>query len=335
MAFACRITPTVICLPHPRMVADAGPNLRLHPISFHHQRAEHAADQRIVFCAVNSWLTGSKLVSLPFSDHCEPLLDDAADLDLLLTAVRRPEMDKFKYSEIRPRSLDNVTADRWMLHGQYWLHVLELEGDVQELYSRLHKDGVQRKLRRAEREHLRVVQGRTDLLLQQFYDLLVLTRRRHQLPPQPFVWFRNLVESLGDRLTIYVAHVKERPIASILTLRHKDTIVYKYGCSDEKFHNLGGMPSLFWHAIQEAKSEGLHEFDLGRSDVSNAGLIRFKDHLGALKRSLNYWRFSAKAATGVDTLHGPLESVFVRRVIAHLPDRLFRLAGQIFYRHAG
>ena len=28
-----------------------------------------------VFCRVFSWLTGRRLVSLPFSDHCEPLVD--------------------------------------------------------------------------------------------------------------------------------------------------------------------------------------------------------------------------------------------------------------------
>ena len=28
----------------------------------------------LVFCRVNSWLTGRRLVSLPFSDHCEPLI---------------------------------------------------------------------------------------------------------------------------------------------------------------------------------------------------------------------------------------------------------------------
>ena len=32
----------------------------------------------IVFCRIHSWVSGSRLVSLPFSDHCEPL---AAALD--------------------------------------------------------------------------------------------------------------------------------------------------------------------------------------------------------------------------------------------------------------
>src|ERR1043166_4459298 len=29
----------------------------------------------IVFCHVRSWLTGQRMVSLPFSDYCEPLVD--------------------------------------------------------------------------------------------------------------------------------------------------------------------------------------------------------------------------------------------------------------------
>ena len=29
----------------------------------------------IVFCRVRSWLTGDRMVSLPFTDHCEPLVE--------------------------------------------------------------------------------------------------------------------------------------------------------------------------------------------------------------------------------------------------------------------
>src|SRR5262245_25827296 len=27
----------------------------------------------LVFCRIRSWLTGTRIVSVPFSDHCEPL----------------------------------------------------------------------------------------------------------------------------------------------------------------------------------------------------------------------------------------------------------------------
>ena len=38
----------------------------------------------LVFCRIDSWLTDRRLVSLPFSDHCEPLCDSADDLNFLI-----------------------------------------------------------------------------------------------------------------------------------------------------------------------------------------------------------------------------------------------------------
>jgi lipid II:glycine glycyltransferase (peptidoglycan interpeptide bridge formation enzyme) len=175
-------------------------------------------------------------------------------------------------------------------------------------------------------------QGHAEVLLKQFYELLVMTRRRHQLPPQPFAWFHNLAECFGNRLIIYIARLHKQPIAAILTLRHKRSVVYKYGCSDIRFHNVGGMPFLFWQAIRHAKAEQLEEFDLGRSEADAAGLIRFKDNLGAHKTCLNYWRVSSRpsrARTDVPRLR------LAQRFLSHLPDGVFRLAGELFYRHAG
>jgi lipid II:glycine glycyltransferase (peptidoglycan interpeptide bridge formation enzyme) len=192
---------------------------------------------------------------------------------------------------------------------------------------------VQRKIRRADREGVVVEVGRSEELVNQFYELLLKTRRRHGLPPQPIAWFRNLVECLGPRLAIYVARVDKRPIASILTLRDKRSFVYKYGCSDERFHNLGGMPALFWRAIQDAKAGGFEELDLGRSDETNPGLVRFKDHLGAARGTIRYWQFPKTSAGG--GFGRVLNSPVARKVILKLPDGLFRLAGEIFYRHAG
>ena len=56
-----------------------------------------------VFCRVRSWLTGSRLVSLPFSDHCQPLVSDFEDLEEMLSAVQTDrKTEQWKYIEIRP-----------------------------------------------------------------------------------------------------------------------------------------------------------------------------------------------------------------------------------------
>jgi CelD/BcsL family acetyltransferase involved in cellulose biosynthesis len=285
----------------------------------------------IAFCDVNSWLTGPRLVSLPFSDHCEPLVGSAVDLQALLSESLQNEGPHLKYLEIRPRSIELGTQSGFRTSAQYCFHVLRLQPSIETLHGLLHKDSVQRKIRRAQRERVVLSQGRSKAMLKQFYELMVLTRRRHRLPPQPLAWFRNLVECFGDRLVMRVASVDNRAIAGILTLRHKQTMVYKYGCSDARFHNLGGMPLLFWQTIQEAKSENLQELDLGRSEPDNAGLIRFKDHLGAEKTTLQYWRLSREFRDGREFL----QSQFVRTCLAHLPDNLLQLAGRLLYKHAG
>jgi lipid II:glycine glycyltransferase (peptidoglycan interpeptide bridge formation enzyme) len=137
---------------------------------------------------------------------------------------------------------------------------------------------------------------------------------------------------MGSALRIRVASKDGKPVASILTLQHGRTLVYKYGCSDKVFNNLGGMPLLFWRAIQDAKSEGLAEFDLGRSDWENNGLIQFKDRLGATRSTLTYWRYPASSAAHA----GPAWQMNVaKRVVAHLPNVCLSAVGNLLYRHAG
>src|SRR5207248_6328452 len=101
---------------------------------------------------------------------------------------------------------------------------------------------------------LAYVSGRSDAMLQQFYELLVMTRRRHGVPPQPLAWFRNLRDCFGEVFKIRVTSLNQRPIASIITLHYKKSVVYKYGGSNAAVHALGAMPFLFWQTILEAKS---------------------------------------------------------------------------------
>jgi hypothetical protein len=285
-----------------------------------------------VFCQVESWLTGRRLVSLPFSDHCNPLATNSRDLDDLLFHVKgRVDAGEWKYVEIRPTSYrpDSRTG----LHKSltYSIHRLDISGSKQELFNNFHKSCVQRKIRRAERERLRYEAGTSEVLLRKFYRLMVATRRRQCLPPQPLSWFRALIDTFGDQLKIRVASKDDLPIASILTLSHKKAMVYKYGCSDVRFHRLGGMPFLFWNAIQEAKDQGIEELELGRSSSANLGLISFKEHLGAVGKPLSYWACpnSPRANPSV------WEQAVLRRVVPIMPDVVLRAAGKLLYRHIG
>jgi len=291
----------------------------------------------VPFCRINSWLTGQRLVSVPFSDHCEPLACTTSLAELCSRLIRAKGARSPGYIEIRPvRGFQNPGA-HWGVPSRYCLHTIDLSPDLPTLFRNCHRDSTQRKVRRAEREGLIYESGRSDALLSAFYRLLVLTRRRHQIPPQPLAWFRNLIDCFGPALTIRVASKKGHPAAAILTLRHKGTLVYKYGCSDENMNNLGGTHLLFWRAIEEAKAEGLLRFDLGRTEIANEGLITFKSRWGAVAQPLTYFRLSRSAKPPANSITGTNSwaKQFGKRILPHLPDSVFTAIGKALYRHMG
>jgi len=285
----------------------------------------------LLFCKIRSPLTGARIVSLPFSDHCEPLVGDAGRFEWLLRALtERVDQRAWKYIEVRPTRFVPPTG-AFGISQSYYLHRLDLQPSEQALFRSFHKDCVQRKIRRAERESLRYEEGSSEALLQHFYRLLIMTRRRQGAPPQPLDWFRSLISCLGPSLKIRLARKADAPVASILTISHNRTMVYKYGCSDPSFNNLGGTALLFWRTIQEAKASGIEEFDLGRSDMDNAGLIAFKEHWGSQRKVVNYWRYPARAA-GFGIEHA---AKYLKKAVCVAPDASLVLIGRLLYRHIG
>ncbi len=287
----------------------------------------------VPFCRIQSWITGRRLVSLPFSDHCQPLTTDSAETDALI----RFTIDKFcqdhERLELRPaHRVDSPPFDDEHESSRYYIHWLDLTLPLPTIFNSLHKDSIQRKIRRADKERLIYKDGRSDDLLQHFYTLLMRTRRRHQLPPQPIVWFRNLLRSLGDSISIRIAFKEELPVASIITLQHRNSMIYKYGCSDERYHPLGGMPFLFWKLIEEAHAASIPILDFGRSDLDNPGLIRFKDQWGTRRTELRYYQVPPPAK---ERRTSGLLPKTVKAILARLPDRVLQMAGNYMYRHIG
>jgi len=287
----------------------------------------------VVFCRVSSWLTGRRIVSVPFSDHCEPLVDDWNQLGCILKDLRRQwRTDKWKYVEIRPVHSEGAAFSDLSQSQSFCAHRLSLDPGIEEIHHRLHPDCVRRKIQRAQREKLEYEAGSSESLLAKFYFLLISARRHQKLPPQPLAWFRNLIACMRNLLTIRVASRNGEPISAILTLAHKDTLVFKYGCSDRRFNKLGGTQMLLWNAICDAKKCCLREFDMGRSDWTNPGLIKFKDRWGAARSTLTYWRYGEPPATVGDQ---KWSTRIAGHIFGHLPDSALTRTGTLLYRHFG
>jgi hypothetical protein len=292
----------------------------------------------VVFCRVESWLTGRRLVSLPFSDHCEPLVDREDDLDVFAAAIEQEARnEQWRYVELRPLERFEIITSLRHTAVPYRFHQLDLGPDLDALFGNFHKNSIQRKICRAEREGLTCHEGSTEAFLDHFYRLFKITRHRLRVPPPPRKWFANLVECLGEAVKIRIAFKGDQSVAAMMTIRYKNTMVYKYGCSDARFNNLGGMPLLYWRAIQDAKNSGLRFFDLGRTDADQQGLITFKNRWGASQSALTYSRYSAKkSSTHLFDLPTVMwKSRAAKSVLAHVPSSVLSRIGQVLYGHVG
>ena len=250
------------------------------PVAYTTSHDEGDLENAIVFCRVESWLTGGRLVSLPFSDHCDPLVDQEEDRELLSAALEKDfERAKWRYFEIRPRETLDLGTRLRRTQVTYAFHELDLSPSLDTLYGNFHKSSTQRKIRRAERDGLIYREESSKVFLDHFFRLFTISRKRQGLAPQSKKWFASLLDCFGDDMKIRVAFKQERPIAAMVTIRYKDTLTYKYGCSDAEFNNLGSMHLLFWNAIQDAKASGLRYLDFGRCDADQEGLIGRRDYV--------------------------------------------------------
>jgi CelD/BcsL family acetyltransferase involved in cellulose biosynthesis len=305
------------------------------PVVYTTSPPEQELTNGVVFCRVDSWLTGRRLVSLPFSDHCEPLVDSPEEFEFLLSNLQADQRAKnWKYLEIRPVSdilQTALTNDGFEPCGRYYFHSANLRPDLKELFRRLHRDQIQR-IRKAERQGLRYEFGRYEEILEKYYRLALLTRQRHRVPPQPFEWYRNMCRCIGDAMDVHVASKGDQPVASIVTLRFKNTVFYKYGSSDSNYKNLGATHFLLWRAIEAGKAAGAQVLDLGRSDFDNEGLIAFKDRWASARTCVTYWKYPPPEGTSLDERRAVN---IAKRIFGLMPKPLLTIAGKLLYRHFG
>jgi Acetyltransferase (GNAT) domain len=309
---------------------------RYEPVAFTTSPPTSELKNGLVFCRIESWLTGYRLVSLPFSDHCEPLCDLGEDLDFLIDHLRAAtDSQKLKYVEFRPVNGDFGQVSEttgFRPTANYYLHVLDLSRDLEAVFRSLERDSVQRRIQRAERVGLSEKCGRSEDLLKEFYILFVLTRGRHHLPPIPYRWFRSLIQFLGQAVEIRVAYKDETPISAILTLRYKDAVYYKYGCSDAQFNRFGAIPWLLWSAVSAAKRDGANRFDMGRTEEENKGLLTFKNHWVPEPQRLIYWRFPGIPSLGTAN---NWKLKVAKHVFSSMPGSIRTIVGNVIYRHIG
>jgi len=287
-------------------------------------------DSLLPLMEVDSWLTGRRGIALPFTDDCEPLCPDVNLFKKLFQdAIDFGRSRGWKHLECRGgrKFFEEITPSL-----SFYGHSLDLVLSKEQLFGRL-ESSARCAIRKAEKDGVKVEISQSLEAVNFFYLLQCKTRKKHGLPPQPFLFFLNihkhvLSQNLG---MVVLARWRETPIAGAICFHLGGRAIYKYGASDEKFQHLRGSNLVMWEAVKWYLQKGVKKLHLGRTSVANEGLRRFKLGRGAGEEKIEYFKYDLRTnnfVTDTDEAFGWHNQVFQR-----LPLFVSRMAGNVLYKH--
>lgn len=280
---------------------------------------------------VSSRLTGRRGVCLPFSDFAAPLVfSQGSEGELLRCVGELAQERQWRHAEIRG-GLDHVVAapGTATFHG----HTLDLRGGEETVFANL-KSSTRRAIRKAKNHRLTIRVDHSESALRDFYNLHILTRRRHGVPPQPWTFFRSIQEEVLDRQLGFVVSARhaDRCLAAAVYFSWGTSALYKFAASDHRSLHRRPNHLVMWEAIKLLIADGVSSLHLGRTASSDEGLRRFKLSWGTIEEPLPYLRLDT-----VTRLFASAQQkdsfALQQRLFAKLPLALNVLAGNLIYPH--
>jgi CelD/BcsL family acetyltransferase involved in cellulose biosynthesis len=275
-------------------------------------------------------LRGRRLVAVPFSDLCPPLVEPqspggAAALAAALDADRRA-----RALPLQVRGPGEVLAGAHV-SARFHHHVLALGPDVDRVVHGFRRGHVAQGVRRARRLGL-VAERRTDrAALETFYRLHAITRARLGVATQPRRFILRFADLFAAGLGfVLLVRDGERPIAAAVFLTHRDVLTYKFGASEPRALGMRPNNLLFMEAIRWGCEHGMRALDLGRTDIGHEGLRGFKLAWGSEEHELAYVELGESAPHRTARRIEAVLGAATRRG----GPRTSRLAGELLYRYA-
>jgi len=290
------------------------------------------------FFLIEGFLSVRRLICLPFTDFCGPLVRQDADLWSVYTSLEAELIrTKVAYAEIRgPLPDDLSNGPRIESRLQFVGFVLDLSRGIEQLWSGLKANSVRYRIRRAQKEGVTVLMETSEEAMRTFCTLNRLTRRRHGIVPQPDRFFQCLYDQVVSQGhgCIFTARMGAKPIASSVFLFDEMAMISKYSASDERFSECGANHLVLWRAIEWATARKLRSIDLGRTSLSNEGLLMYKKGWGARAIPLRYSYWPRLHGASRVTQNGIAYRV-AKRLVPMVPLSILQSAGNLLYRFFG
>jgi Acetyltransferase (GNAT) domain len=244
----------------------------------------------IAFCELDD-VAGHRIVSLPFSDNCDPLFTSIEDWRALLLQLKSEGIPV----HLRCLSEHRVSADGSLSIAKRarW-HQLSVSASQDEIWHAF-APSVRRAIRLAERAGVEIRPMSGDAGRESFHRIHVALRKtKYRLLAQPARFFQAIeqrFQEIGAWHSL-AAFLGGRMIAATVYLRWGDVLYFKFNASAPDGLHARPNNLLVWAGIRLAKSLGCSALDLGPSDDDQPGLVRFKRTFGAEELELRFLRWT-------------------------------------------
>lgn len=294
------------------------------------------AEDKLIFLLpmmeVRSLLTGRRGVSLPFTDYVQPLVTCVDGLqEIWPDLVEHAKKSRWQHIDLRG---DSFTQTASTVYESFYQHEIRLEKEPKQLFQRLSSNN-KRNIKKVLQNGVEI-EIRDDVsAVDEFYNLNAITRKRHGVPSQPYVFFKNLFKSISSdgRGIVVLAKKDGTVVAASVYLFLGDNAIYKYGASNKEAGALRANNLVMWEAINWLSKRGFKSLNLGRTDKDNLGLLRYKNGWAAEQRTINYYRYSVNENRFVAKKQGSCS--LGTRFFRTAPVAVSNILGGVLYRHVG
>jgi CelD/BcsL family acetyltransferase involved in cellulose biosynthesis len=278
-------------------------------------------------------MLGERIVILPFSDYCDPLVRERNQWRLLADCLAANS------DMIALRCLHNdlpLSDGRFDVMARARWHGVDLQPDLETLWQRV--DGASRRaIAKAQRDGVLVRPARSMEELRMFFCMHLQVRKyKYHLLAQSYAFFQHIwcrfIEAGAGVLLLAFYH--EEVIGGTLYLHWKDTLYYKFNASVTASLQHRPNDLLLWEGIRHGKNSGFTRLDLGLSDWDEEGLIRYKRKFASEEKVISFLRFKENADQDPPEQQGrALLPQLAALLTDHaVPDVITERAGELLYR---
>jgi CelD/BcsL family acetyltransferase involved in cellulose biosynthesis len=273
-----------------------------------------------------------RIVSLPFSDFCDPIVDDAGAWEALIG----PLLAKGCSLSLRCLNSQLPRGDaRFEVTNQAKWHAVDLQREPDDIWDSLHPSA-RRSIRKARAGGVTVREAESREDLRAFFELhLRLRKYKYRLLAQPYRFFEHIWDAFiapGDG-ALMLAVVDDEIIGGVMFLEWNDALCYKFNASSAEHLALRPNDLVVWEGIEFGQRKGLRYLDFGLSDSEQEGLVRYKRKFATEEREIYFFEHPpqgspSEADRAMRALLPRLTEIFVDETV---PDEVTERAGDLLY----